>query len=172
MRAEVKTTGALGIGDIGEMVQTNSSAADVIQCTAATEESETVGVVILDTEHNRQLLAEYNSVGSYKSLTRNTAKFEAAQRIDIAPLLAGMVLNLKLKASETPAMFTKIVSAGSGAIKKHPDDLAVALNAAGSQTVEVTTAVSGYRPGITIGKSLAKVTTVAAVQQMPVLVGA
>jgi len=160
----------VGIGDIVEMIQTDGDEYDAKDITVCADESKVGGFIVDDTEHNRRLLAEANSVESYNGLTRNTAKFADGDEVDIVPLISGMIINAKLKASETPKVMESIVAAGSGAVKCHPNDLAVALDSGGSQSVEVTTTISGYRDGIQIGKSLADVTSVAAVQQFPLLI--
>lgn len=102
---------------------------DIFQLTKQTLTIDTVGAkainvygIVLDTAHNKAIL-EANG-----STVNKASQFASGDKVDVMPLLSGMVLSMKLIAAQDLQVGSKIVaSATAGAVQLYSDTPAAIL---------------------------------------------
>jgi hypothetical protein len=142
-----------------ETIQTHATDEDRVALTAATADTHSALGFIMYNLANRKTLSENNA-----AVTKATT-FAADDRVDVG--LRVPVLEAILAAGQgTVLPGAKLVSAGSGSLKIHGEDLAVSTHTTGTT---VTTTVNGHRSDITVAIMLSRAITSAATQLIQVL---
>ena len=113
LKMKVKTVDTLGIGYLGECIQTAADQGDLEDITPATDDSATVGFMVLDTQDN------YDQLGLDKSTdnpVKATDEFAADVYIDVIILIPGLIVAFRLDASEDASVkiMAILYSAGDG----------------------------------------------------------
>lgn len=174
-KVRVSSTGVISIlcqcktatifpGALVETVQTDGGDSDRTYITLAAEETTTALGFVNFSLDNKKTLAENTENPGINS----TFAADDWVWVDVNP----NIVNAKLKGSIGSTLLPgqKMVSAGDGLLKPHPDDLAVGLTA-GSDSVDQSAGgtVSGYRNDITVGMLLCRVTNSASPQRIQVM---
>lgn len=164
VKGQVNTDSDVKIRSLVEMIQTAGTDVDRYDITATTDESKTIFGIVPDTVANRKQLEIDNSgVAWTYALT-----FAADSYVEVLPLIPGFVLSVNMTAQQGTVLPGKrMVNGGSGAVKIHPDDLAVSTHTTGTT---VTTTTTGIPIDPTVAVMLARCTTSASAQVVPVLV--
>ena len=142
-----------------ETIQTNGTDVDRTALTPATSETTTALGFVMYNLANRITLAENNI-----SVTKATT-FAAGDRVDVGLRLP---ITEAILAAEQGTVLpgVKLVSAGSGSLKVHPNNLAVSTHTTGTT---VTNTVTGHQIDITVAIMLSRATTSASTQRIQVL---
>lgn len=116
LKMKVKTVSTLGIGFVGECIQTAADQGDLEDITAATDDSATVGFMVLDTQDNFDQLGLDNSTDNP---VKQTDTFAADSYIDVIILIPGLIIAYRLDSAEDASVkiMAILYSAGDGELQ-------------------------------------------------------
>lgn len=145
IKAEVVNDSEIFIGCLVETIQTNGTDVDRYYATYTAAESKTNLGIVPDTPWNLKILESGNAAEATKALT-----FSDGDVIEVAVPVGGVIAGAVLAAAQGTVLPGKrLVAAGAGTLKVHPDDITVDTHTTGT-TVTTTTSGIGIDPTIAI----------------------